>query len=155
MILFIQEFISLLNSYIQKTLTFHCLYNCKTLLSSWTLFHGSNFLCFHKLEIIRSNHWKIVWKGLFNYRLPYYLFIVIFIMIAFHLLLLSPTSCSLACPLQTSKWQTPQPLCLPCPWFAAVSWARTWPMLILARSGMAVISFFENDLTSLKLHFVG
>ena len=45
MILFIQEFISLLNSYIQKTLTFHCLYNCKTLLSSWTLFHGSNFLC--------------------------------------------------------------------------------------------------------------
>lgn len=45
MILFIQEFISLLNSYIQKTLTFHFLYNCKTVLSSWTLFRGSNFLC--------------------------------------------------------------------------------------------------------------
>ena len=44
------------------------------------------------------------------------------LMIAFHLLVsLSPTSCSLARPLQTSKRQTPQPICLPCPWFAAVS----------------------------------
>lgn len=77
------------------------------------------------------------------------------LMIVFHLLLLSPTSCSLACPLQTSKWQTPQPFCLPCPWFAAVSWARTWPMLILASSDMAVISFFENDLAFLKLQCFG
>lgn len=79
MILFIQEFISLLDSYIQKTSTVHFLYNCKTVLSSWTLFRGRNFLLpyFHKLEIISSNQWKLVWKGLFNYRLPYCLFIVI------------------------------------------------------------------------------
>lgn len=73
LILFIQEFISSLNSYIQKTLTCHFLYNCKTVLSSWTLFHGRNFLLsyFHKLEIIWSNHWKLVWKGLLSYWLPY------------------------------------------------------------------------------------
>ena len=41
----IEEFISSLNSYIQKTLTCHFLYNCKTVLSSWTLFRGRNFFC--------------------------------------------------------------------------------------------------------------
>ena len=81
--------------------------------------------------------------------------LIFHLMIAFHLLLLSPTSCSLACPLQTSKWQTPQPFCLPCLWFAAVSWAWTSPMLILASSDMAVISFFENDLAFLKLQCFG
>ena len=59
----IKEFISSLNSYIQKTLTCHFLYNCKTVLSSWTLFHGRNFFC---LTVTNSKSFDPITGNLFE-----------------------------------------------------------------------------------------
>ena len=100
MILFIQEFISFLNSYNHtEDLDLPLSLQLQNFTQFMDLVPWEQFSLhyFHKLEIIRSNHWKIVWKGLFNFRLPYYLFIVIFIIVAFHLLLLSLTSWLFSC----------------------------------------------------------